>query len=123
MNEQLYDKASSTFQVNGSMDEWSRTIVGVKQRCLLSSALFIICLEWIMPDAPEEHDRKVSEDGRISGLPMAFEALVEEEQEYEALVESLDKICTRYKRKINAEKSKLMTNSANGILKEIEVQR
>ena len=42
-------------------------------------------------------------------------ALTEEEQELEPQVESLDKICTRYKMEISAEKTKLLTNSANGI--------
>ena len=48
------------------------------------------------------------------------DALAEEEQELEALVESLDKTCTRYKMEISAEKTKLMTNSANDIQKEIK---
>ena len=34
-------------------------------------------------------------------------------KELEALVESLDKTCTRYKMGISAEKTKLMKNSAN----------
>ena len=51
------------------------------------------------------------------------QALAEEEQELEAQVESLDKTCTRYKMEINAEKTKLMTNSANGIQREITVKR
>ena len=56
----------------------------------------------------------------ICGLPMTYvDALAEEEQELEALVESLDKTCTRYKMEISAEKTKLMTNSANGIQREI----
>ena len=46
----------------------------------------------------------------------------EEEQELEALVESLDKTCTRYKMEISAEKTKLMTNSANDIQREITVK-
>ena len=40
----------------------------------------------------------------------------------EALVESLDKTCTRYKMEVSAEKTKLMTNSANGIQREIKVK-
>ena len=44
--------------------------------------------------------------------------VAEEEQELEALAESLDKTCTRYKTEISAEKTKLMTNSANGIQRE-----
>ena len=42
----------------------------------------------------------------------------EEEQELEALVESLHKTCTRYKMEICAEKTRLMANSANGIQRE-----
>ena len=74
-----------------------------------------------MSDALEEHDGKVSIGGRnITNLRFAddIDALAEEEQELEALVESLDKTCTRYKMEISAEKTKLMTNSANGIQRE-----
>ena len=120
--EQLYDKATSAVQMNGSMGEWFRTTVGVRQGCLLSPTLFNIFLEWIMSDALEEHDGKVSTGGRnITNLRFAddIDALAEEEQELEALVESLDKTCTRYKMEISAEKTKLMTNSANGIQREI----
>ena len=49
----------------------------------------------------------MSIDGRnITNLRFAdgIDALAEEEQEKEALVESLDKTCTRYKMEISAEK-------------------
>ena len=85
-----------------------------------------IFLERIMSDALEEHDGKVSIGGRnITNLRFAddIDALAEEEQELEALVESLDKTCTRYKMEISAEKTKLMSNSANGIQREIKVKR
>ena len=49
-------------------------------------------------------------------------SLAEEEQELEALVESLNKICTSYKMEKSAEKTKLMTNSVNGIQREIKVK-
>ena len=55
-----------------------------------------------MSDALEEHDGKVSIGGKnITDLRFAddIDALAEEEQELEALVESLDKTCTRYKMK------------------------
>ena len=42
------------------------------------------------------------------------DALGEKEKELEALIESYDKTCTRYKMEISAEKTKLMTNSARG---------
>ena len=97
--EQLYDKATSAVQMNGSKGEWFRTTVGVRQGCLLSPTLFNIFLERIMSDALEEHDGKVSIGGRnITNLRFAddIDALADKEQELEALVESLDKICTRY---------------------------
>ena len=123
--EQLYDKATSAVQMNGSIGEWFRTTVGVRQGCLLSPTLFNIFLERIMSDALEEHDGKVSIGGRnITTLRFAddIDALAEEEQELEALVESLYKTCTRYKMEISVEKTKLMTTSANGIQREIKVK-
>ena len=123
--EQLYDKATSAVQMNASIGEWFRTTVGVRQGCLLSPTLFNIFLERIMPDTLEEHDGKVTIGGRnITNLQFAdiIDALAEEEQGLEALVESLDKTCTRYKMKISAEKTKLITNSDNGIQREIKIK-
>ena len=54
----------------------------------------------IMSDALEEHDGMASVGGKnISNLRLAddIDALAEEEQELEALVESLNKPCTRYR--------------------------
>ena len=110
--------------MNGSMGEWFRTTVGVKQGCLLSHTLQNF-LERIMSDAMEEHDGKVSIGGRkITNLCFAddIDAAAEEEQALENLVESLYITCTRYKIEISAEKTKLMTNSAYGIQREIKVK-
>ena len=73
----------------------------------------------------EKNYGRVSIGGRyITNLRFSddMDALAEEEQELEALVESLDKTCTRYKMEISAEKTKLMTNSASGIQREIKVK-
>ena len=54
----------------------------------------------MMSDTLEVHDRKFSTGGRtIANLRLAddIEVLAEEEQEVEALVERLDKICTSIK--------------------------
>ena len=117
--EQLYDKATSEVQMNGSMGEWFRTTVEVRHGCLLSPTLINIFLKQIMSDALEEHDRISIGGGNITSLEIAddIHALAEEEQELEALIESLDKTCTSYKMEITAEKTRLMTNSANGILR------
>ena len=96
--EQLYDKARNAVQMNGCIREWFRTTVGVRQECLLSPTLFNIILERIMSDALEEHDGKVGIGGRnITNLRFAddINAIAMEELEFEALVESLDKTCTR----------------------------
>ena len=89
--EQLYDKSKSAVQMNGSVREWSRTTVGVRQEYLVSPTRFKIFLERIMSDALEEHERTVSIGGRnITNQQLADEidALAEEEQELEALAES-----------------------------------
>ena len=88
--EQLNDKATSAVQVNGSIGEWFRTTVRVRQGCLLSPTLFNIFLKRIMSDALEEHDGNVIIGRRsITNLGFAddIDALAEEEQELEALVE------------------------------------
>ena len=60
----------------------------------------------------------------VPALPPApaLPQLEPEQQELEALVESLDKTCTRYKMEISAEKTKLITNSTNDIQREIKVK-
>ena len=121
--EHLYDNAISAVQMNGSAGEWFRATVGVRQECLLSPILFNILLERIMSDASEEHDGKVSIGRRtITSLQFAddIDTLAEKEQALEALVESLDKSCTRYKMETSAKKTKLMTNRTNGIQREIK---
>ena len=75
-----------------------------------------------MSEGLREHDGKVSIGGRNIRFADDIDALSEEEQGREALVKSLNKICTRYKMEISAEKTKLMTNSANGIQREIKVK-
>ena len=78
-----------------------------------------------MSDALEEHNFNVNIGGRyITNLRFAddIDALAEKVQELEALVESLDNTCAMYKMKIGAEKTKLVTNSANGIQREIKVK-
>ena len=73
-----------------------------------------------MPDALEEHGGKVSIGGRE--MSNSSFSLAEEEQELEALIESLNKTCAKCKMDISDEKTKLMTNNANGIWREIKVK-
>ena len=75
----LYSKATSAVYYNGSVGEWFRTTVGVRQGCLLSPTLFNIFLERIMTDALENHEGSVSIGGRtITNLRFAddIDALV-----------------------------------------------
>ena len=77
--EQLYDKTTSAVQMNGSIGEWFRTTVRVRQGCLLTPTLFNIFLERIMSNALKEHDKKVR---NITNLRFAddIDAVTEDEQ-------------------------------------------
>ena len=122
--EHLYDKATSAVYFNGSIGDWFRTTVGVRQGCLLSPTLFNIFLERIMTDALKDHEGTISIGGRtITNLRFAddIDGLAGSEKELENLVERLDKTSTNYGMQISAEKTKLMTNNINGISTDIRV--
>ena len=108
----LNNKATSAVLFSGSIGDWFRTTVGVRQGCLISPTLFNIFLEAIMTDALEYHEGTVSIGGRtITNLRFAdgFDGLAGEEEELANLVERLDKASTAYGMKISAQKTKLMT--------------
>ena len=120
----LYNKATSAVYLNNSIGDWFRTTVGVRQGCLLSPTLFNIFLERIMTDALEEHEGTVSIGGRtITNLRFAddIDGLAGKEEELESLVKRLDTASTSYGMQISAEKTKLMTNNANGISTDIKI--
>ena len=103
--EHLYDKAINAGLMNGSIREWFRTTVEVRQGCLLSPTLFNIFIGRIMSGAVEEYDGKGSKGGRnITNMQFAndIDAIAEGKQQVgAALVKSLDKTCTSYKLKIS----------------------
>ena len=120
----LYNKATSAVLFNGSIGDWFRTTVGVRQGCRLSSTLFKIFLEKIMTDALEDHEGTVSIGGRtITNLRFAddIDGLAGEKEEMANSVERLDKASTACGRGICAEKTNLMTNNTSGIDKKIKV--
>ena len=45
---ELYEKATSAVLINGTLGDWFRTTIGVRQGCILSPTLFNIFLEEIM---------------------------------------------------------------------------
>ena len=90
----LYNKATSAVLFNGSIRDWFRTTVGVRQGGLLSPTLFNIFLERIMTDALENHKGTVSIGGRtITNLRFAddIDGLAGEEKELTNLTDHLDK--------------------------------
>ena len=122
--ESLYSKATSAVHYNGSVGEWFRTTVGVRQGCLLSPTLFNIFLERIMTDALENHEGSVSIGGRtITNLRFAddIDALAGKEDELVKLINHLDTTSTKYGMEISAEKTKLMTNNTKGISVDVRI--
>lgn len=58
--EQLYENITSAVYFKGSIYDWFRTTVGIRQGSLLSPTLFNIFLERIMADPSEDHEGTVS---------------------------------------------------------------
>ena len=117
-------KSSSHQGYKCNPDEWQHgrmVLNNSRRKARVSSATHprqYFNLERILFDTLEEYDGMLSIGRRnITNLQFADDiaALAEEEQELEALDESLDKTCIRYKMEVSAEITKLMTNSANGI--------
>ena len=99
VTESLYSKATSALYYNGSVGEWFRTTVGVRQGCLLSPTLFNIFLERIMTDALEDHEGSVSISGRtVTHLRFAndIDALAAKKEELVKLVNHLDTASRTY---------------------------
>ena len=122
--ESLYSKATSAVYYNGSVGEWFRTTVGVRQGCLRSPTLFNIFLDRIMTDALENHEGSVSTGGRtITNLRFAddIDALAGKEDELVKLINHLDMTSTKYGMEISAEKTKLMTNNTKGISLDVRI--
>ena len=120
----LYSKATSAVYYNGSVGEWFRTTVGVRQGCLLSPTLSNIFLERIMTDALEDHEGSVSTGGRTLtnlGFTDDIDALAGKEEELVKLGNYLDKSSTTCGTEISAEKTKLMTNNIKGISLDIRI--
>ena len=121
----LYDKAQSAVLFNGSIGEWFRTTVGVRQGSLLSPTLFNIFLERIMCKALDDHEGSFSIGGRlITNFRFADDIVVNAEEEEEAgvLVDRLDTTIIRYKMEKGPDKTKVMTNNPNVFQREIKIK-
>ena len=117
-----YNQTSSAVYLNGDTGEWFQTTVGVRQGCLLSPTLVNIFLERIMTDALEEPQETVGIGGRtFTNLRLAddIDGLAGSAQKLKNLVGHLDRSSTAYGMEISANKTKLMTNSNNGIQRDI----
>ena len=121
----LYEKATSAVLYNGNTWNCFRTTVGDRQGCLLSPTLFNVFLEKIMADALENHEGTVKIGGRIiTNLRFAddIDGLAGKEEELENLVKMVETASTAYGMEISPEKTKIMSNKANGLTKTITVK-
>ena len=120
----LYEKATSAVLINGTLGDWFRTTIGIRQGCILSHTLFNIFLEKIVTEALEKHHATVSIGGRtITNLRFAddIDGLSGREEELEALAECLDTTSRKYGLKINTDKTKVTTSNPNGIQNYINI--
>ena len=121
----LYYNSTSAVYKDGTIGDWIKTTVGVRQGCVLSPTLFNLFLEKIMTDALDGHVCSVSIGGRpITNLRFAddIDGLAGSEEELRQLVERLVKKSDDYGMEINVGKTKTMTNHPEGIINPIQVK-
>ena len=125
LTQQLYENATSAVFYNGSIGDWFRTTVGVRQGCLLSPTLFNIFLERIMTDALDDYTGTISIAGRpITNLRFAddIDGLAGTKSELKNLVSNIDNTSRAYGMEVSEEKTKIMTNNiADGSTEDITV--
>ena len=121
----LYENATNAVLYNGNTGDWFGTTVGVRQGRLLSPTLLNVFLEKIMADALENHEGTVKIGGRIiTNMRFAddIDGLAGKEEELENLVKTVETASTAYDMEISQEKTKIMSNKANGLAKTIKVE-
>ena len=122
--ENLYDEAKSVVLFYGSTGDWFRTMVGVRQGCLLSPTLFNIFLEGIMCEALDHHEGSISIGGRLI-TNFRFDDIIviaEEEEKADVLVDRLDTATPKCKTETGPDKTKVMTNDQHGFQREIKIK-
>ena len=121
----LYNNSTSAVYKDGTISDWFKTTVGVRQGCLLSPTLFNLFLEKIMTDDLDGHVGSVSRGGRpITNLRFAddIDGIAGSEEELRQLVEILVKTSDDYGMESNVGKTKTMTNHPEGIINPIQVK-
>ena len=121
----LYNNSTSAVYKDGTIGDWFKTTIDVRQGCLLSPTLFSLFLEKIMTDALDGHVGSVSIGGRpITNLRFAddIDGLAGSEEELRQLVERLVNTSDDYGMEINVGKTKTMINHPEGIINPIQVK-
>ena len=109
----LYYNSSSVVLINNIQGNTFKTIVGVRQGCILSPVLLNVFLEEIMADIQNNHTSSISIGVlSISNLRIADDIylIAGNTQELQALTDILSNNASKYGMDIIIEKSKIMIN-------------
>ena len=112
--EALYSKFQSSVRVNGELTDWFRTMVVVRQRCIISPQLFNILLELVMAYATYESAIVVHIQGHlINNLRFVDDItlLAESAEDLQLLVNSVYTSSTNMGLKINIGKTEVQVIS------------
>ena len=116
MIKSLYKNSTSAMLFNSIQGQMFKTIVGVRQGCLLSPVLFNLFLEEIMARIQDENISTISIGGRNpSNLRFAddIDLIARSNDELQTHTNKLSNSASRYRMQISAEMSKIMINSYN----------
>ena len=118
MIENMYNKTTCAVIVNGYMTDWFEVMIGVRQGCLLSPTLFNVFLDFVMEELTCLDKEFTYKDNLNIDLKYADDTtLVSTIFDLLNLsTQQLENACKKFGMKINADKSKLLTEDPRNIL-------
>ena len=106
----LYQNVECSVRVNGFLSDWFEVTTGLKQGCLISPLLFSLYINDLYDEIKSQELGVTAGDDLICMLMYADDVclIAETEQDLQAMLNTLDSWCTKWKLQVNAKKTQVV---------------